>query len=268
MKNIIGIDIGGSSVKIAVGSERMQYPADGSRETLENAVKAVLQRGDISADSLDGIAATGVGSSVLGDRFLDIPVKTFTEFECFGRGGQHLSGLDKALVVSMGTGTAFVRADGGTYVHLGGSGVGGATLCGLSELITGEKSISEITGMIGRGKTSAVDLTVGDIAGGAVGSLSEDVTAANFGKKLLSRDKNDIAAGLANMIFQTAGVMAAFACKDTDLEKAVFVGSMTEIPEGREMLKAVGKLHDMEFIVPDGGAYAGALGAILLYQSE
>lgn len=265
MKNILGIDMGGSSVKVVFGDERVQYPSDGSAETLENAVKKLLERGN---SRIDGIAATGVGSSVLGDDLMGIPIKFFSEFEAFGRGGQHLSGLDKALVVSMGTGTAFVRADGRNYVHLGGSGVGGGTLCGLSEIMTGEKSISAITGMIGKGRACAVDLTVGDIAGGAVGSLSADVTAANFGKKLLSNDKNDIAAGLANMIFQTAGVMAAFACKGTDLEKAVFAGSMTEIPEGREMLRAVGMLHSMEFIVPEGGAYAGALGAVLLYLNE
>ena len=117
--------------------------------------------------------------------------------------------------------------------------------------------------MISAGSAARVDLTIGDICKGDVGGLSPDVTAANFGKKVMSTDKNDIAAGLANMVFQTAGVMAALACKNTDCEHVVFVGAMTEIPEGREMLRAVGNLHGMTFDVPAGGTYAGALGAVL-----
>lgn len=199
----------------------------------------------------------------MADNFLGAPVTRFSEFECFGRGGQYLSGHNKALVVSMGTGTAFVSADGDTYIHLGGSGVGGGALSGLSELITGVRRSSEINKMISAGSAARVDLTIGDICKGDVGGLSPDVTAANFGKKVMSTDKNDIAAGLANMVFQTAGVMAALACKNTDYEHVVFVGAMTEIPEGREMLRAVGNLHGMTFDVPAGGTYAGALGAVL-----
>ena len=45
-----------------------------------------------------------------------------------------MSGLDRAVVVSMGTGTAYVMADKGRVSHLGGTGVGGGTLLGLSGL--------------------------------------------------------------------------------------------------------------------------------------
>lgn len=261
--------MGGSSVKIIASDENIniiakkQYPSDGSIDTLTSAVLEMLESAGIDRSSIARAAAAGVGTSVLGETFLGVPVKIFSEFESFGRGGQYLGRTDKALIVSMGTGTAFVRAEGRKYIHLGGSGVGGGTLNGLSELTTGISDIHCIHEMISKGSAAAVDLTVGDICKGVCGTLSADVTAANFGKKAMSRNKDDIAAGLANMIFQTAGVMAGLACSGTDIDKAVFVGSMTEIPEGREMLRAVGGLYNMEFAVPDGGAYAGAVGAVL-----
>ncbi len=272
MKYYLGIDMGGSSVKLIAADKdmniaaRAQYPSDESLETLTATAEKMLSEAGISAEDIVCAAAAGVGVSVLDSEFMGAPVRIFSEFESFGRGGQYLSGCDRILVVSMGTGTAFVRADGTCYTHLGGSGVGGGALNGLSALLTGASGIAEIRRLISSGNTSEVDLTVGDICKGQCGSLSADVTAANFGKKKMSQDKADITAGLANMIFQTAGIMAGLACKGTDLEKAVFVGSMTEIPEGREILRAVGVLHNMEFKVPDNGAgvYAGAMGAVLL----
>ena len=251
MQFYLGIDMGGSAVKLIAASVnngtldvlgRTSYPSGESVERLENEARKLISELGLSEKDIVGAALTGVGASDVADNFLGAPVTRFSEFECFGRGGQYLSGHNKALVVSMGTGTAFVRADGDTYIHLGGSGVGGGALSGLSELITGVRRSSEINKMISAGSAARVDLTIGDICKGDVGGLSPDVTAANFGKKVMSTDKNDIAAGLANMVFQTAGVMAALACKNTDYEHVVFVGAMTEIPEGREMLRAVGNL--------------------------
>ncbi len=96
---------------------------------------------------------------------------------CFGRGAQYISGHSKTLAVSMGTGTAFVLADGEKYNHPGGSGVGGGTLTGL---ITGKTESAEINRMILCGN------------------------AANAGKKTVSRNESDIAAGIANVIFPNA----------------------------------------------------------------
>lgn len=275
MKIYIGIDMGGSSVKLIAADENMNivskavYPSDDSRDTLDNKVKAMVNNTENA--EIIGIAATGVGAAVIGDSLMGVPVRYFTEFESFGRGGQHLSGKSKALIVSMGTGTAFVRADGESYTHLGGSGVGGGTLAGLMTLITGNCDNSTVNSMISAGDTTVVDLTVGDITKGDCGGLAPYVTAANFGKKNLSKgcvDNNHIAAGLANMVFQTAGVMAALCCKGTDLDCAVFTGAMAGIPFGAEILKGVAGLHDTEFIIPENGVYSGALGAVLLFAER
>ena len=137
MQFYLGIDMGGSAVKLIAASVnngtldvlgRTSYPSGESAERLENEARKLISELGLSEKDIVGAALTGVGASDVADNFLGAPVTRFSEFECFGRGGQYLSGHNKALVVSMGTGTAFVSAAGDTYIHLGGSGVGGGAL--------------------------------------------------------------------------------------------------------------------------------------------
>ena len=166
MQFYLGIDMGGSAVKLIAASVnngtldvlgRTSYPSGESAERLENEARKLISELGLSEKDIVGAALTGVGASDVADNFLGASVTRFSEFECFGRGGQYLSGHNKALVVSMGTGTAFVRADGDTYIHLGGSGVGGGALSGLSELITGVRRSSEINKMISAGSAAPFD---------------------------------------------------------------------------------------------------------------
>ena len=53
------------------------------------------------------------------------------EFHAIGKGGLFLTGLTRAIIVSMGTGTAFIIADQNGEKHIGGTGIGGGTLLGL-----------------------------------------------------------------------------------------------------------------------------------------
>ena len=264
----LGTDIGGSAVKLVAADEkgnilaRRKYAADGSGEKLENETRKMLSEAHIAVPP-SHIFLTGAGSDIAENRFENIPRTCFEEFVCFGRGAVALSGIDKAVIVSIGTGTAFVIADKNKYTHIGGSGVGGGTLTGLAGLTVNVTDNDKLNSLISAGTPAKVDLTMGDICKGTLGGLAADVTAANFGSRHMSHDPADIAAGISNMIFQTAGVMAAFACKGTDITNAVFVGAMTEIPEGKAVLEAVGQLHGLTFTVPENGAYAGALGAIL-----
>ena len=264
----LGIDAGGSAVKLICTDEccnilaKRKYNTDGSGERLEAECFDMLSEAEISEKPCH-IFLTGAGSDIAEGRFDGIPRSYSEEFGCFGRGGQWLSGIDRAVIVSMGTGTAFVFADNDKYTHISGSGVGGGTLSGLAELMINVRDSGELNRLISEGKPARVDLTMGDICKGTLGGLAADVTAANFGGRNMSREPADIAAGISNMIFQTAGVMAAFACKGTDITNAVFVGAMSEIPEGKAVLRAVGGLHGLTFTVPEGGAYAGAIGAVL-----
>jgi len=96
------------------------------------------------------IVLTGVGASYLQGMY-DIPTKRVDEFLAIGLGGLRMAGLDSAIIVSVGTGTALVRAEGGNITHLGGSGVGGGTLQKLAGRFAGASSFETITAMAAKG---------------------------------------------------------------------------------------------------------------------
>lgn len=128
------------------------------------------------------IALTGVGASYVTGDIYGIPTQEVAEFTAVGTGGLALSGQEQAVVVSMGTGTAFVWAERGQPVrHLCGSGVGGGTLAGLCSRLCGTRKYDQIVKLAQEGSVSAIDLTVGDITQGNHPSLPLDITAANFG---------------------------------------------------------------------------------------
>ena len=263
MKRHIGADLGGSAVKLVCTDRdmnilaRRRYVTDGNSDTFESELNELLLDAKTELSDTE-ICAAGVGSGLL--KSLPLKARYISEFEAFGRGGRILSGLDEALVVSIGTGTAFVSVRDDTYTHLGGTGIGGGTMCGLSLLLTGEKNIFNIKDMASRGNKHAADLTVGDISIGAAGDMA-DLTASNFGKADIDLSGDDIAAALANMVYESIGVMSAFCCKSAGFGKAVFVGAMSDLTMAEGILSAVGKLHSLDFIVPDNGAFAGAIGA-------
>ena len=128
-----------------------------------------------------------------------------------GRGGCRLAGVERAIIVSMGTGTALVAVDGEKCVHLGGSGVGGGSLLGLCDKMIGVRSVEHIVAMAQRGRLSNVDLTIGDITEGVLSGMGSEITASNFGKLSDVASSDDLAMGVANLVFQTIGMFAVFA---------------------------------------------------------
>ncbi len=140
--------------------------------------------------------------------------------------------MSEALVVSMGTGTAFIRSSLiNGFSHIGGSGVGGGTIMGLCSRLTCAQHFDTITKLAERGNLSQVDLMVKDIFQGAISTLPADLTAANFGHWADSATEEDTALGVLNMVFQTVGMMAVFACRNDTTRDVVLTGSLTEIPQ-------------------------------------
>ena len=173
-RTIVGIDVGGSTTKIvgfgpdgglispifvrATDPVTSAYGAFG-RFTSENG----LSLGDI-----DRVMMTGAGSGFVTSPIFSLECRSVTEFKCIGLGGLYLSGLDEAIVVSMGTGTAIIHArrtpDGAVTDYLGGTGVGGGTLVGLSRKLINIDNIAHIEQLCEGGDLSKVDLRVRDIS--------------------------------------------------------------------------------------------------------
>ena len=130
------------------------------------------------------------------------------EFSAIGIGGTSLAKKDRALVVSLGTGTAIVSVNGAKIDHVSGTGLGGGTLRGLSKHMLGVSTFETLEKLAERGDLSRVDLTVRDIAGGAIGELPPGTTASNFGKISADATAEDKALAIMNMIVEVISVLS------------------------------------------------------------
>ncbi len=264
----VGLDIGGSTTKI-VGVDDGAAPicvTVRASDPVTSAAGAVGKFLSIAAKKMadiERLAVTGVGAAAIGTDVLGIEIVSVDEFRAIGLGGLRLSGESRALVVSVGTGTAFVRAEGRDISHIGGSGVGGGTIIGLCSRLAGISDFEAIVEAAAGGRLENVDLALGDIARIAVGNLPPDATASNFGKISERASPEDLAAGVVNMVFQTVGMIAVMAARAEGCSCAVMVGKSTRLPMARAVLSWISSLYDIRFVVPELAEYATAIGAAL-----
>lgn len=273
MKVIIGIDIGGSTTKIVGFSPdgrlcgKLKVQASDQTTCMYGALGHFLNAENLRLEDISKIILTGVGASFITEDIYGIPTFKAAEFEAIGRGGLKLAGLKSALVVSMGTGTAFIRAEDGKAEHLGGSGVGGGTLVGLATLLLQERDISLVSKMAKGGDAGNLDLLIRDIFCGSVSSLPPELTAANFGSIKSGASDSDTAAALFNLVFQTIGMLSVFACRGTSNKDIVLVGSLAGLPQAAEIFSLMSRLYEVNFILPKDAVFATAIGAVIPYLS-
>lgn len=273
MKNIIGIDIGGSTTKIIGYRDSgifspLLVKANDPKASLFGAFGKFLSENNLKIDDVDKIMVTGVGASCLTEDLFGIPTRRIEEFNAIGAGGLYLSNLKKAIIVSMGTGTAFVAAEGDKARHLGGTGVGGGTLLGLSNRILNVRSFDDLIKTAKEGNLGNVDLSIQDISKSEMETLPQHITASNFGKISDLASQSDLALGIINLVFQTIGVMAMFASRKEGTENVVLTGNLTHVPQVHEIFDIMAKLYNINFIIPEHSEYATATGAALLFDKE
>jgi len=271
-KVVIGVDIGGSTTKIcgfSTGAKELIAPifikASDQTASIYGALGKFCSDNAISLDQVEKIYMTGVGSTFINKPLYGIPTRRVAEFNSIGLGGIYLSGLPRAIVVSMGTGTAIVKAEGDECEHLGGTGVGGGTLTGLSKRLLGMEEYDHIIELAASGNLSNVDLWVEDIMSGDRGGLPAHMTASNFGRVSDVTSRADLALGIINMVFETAGMMGVFASKKYGIKDIVVTGILTTIPQSRPLLNELGRLQGMNFIIPDMSQFGTVIGSALHY---
>ncbi len=271
MAVILGIDIGGSTTKIVglredksvIAMDRVK--AEGPLTSLYGALGSFMTHNKLQLKDINRIVLTGVGASYVEGDIYGIPTVKVEEFTAVGTGGLALSGRSRAVVVSMGTGTAFIWADHNTgeMVHLGGSGVGGGTLAGLCSLLCGARQFEQIKKLSNQGNISKIDLNVGDITQQGYSTLPLDITAANFGNVSDDATHSDIATGIVNMIFQSIGTIAVMACKAQKCDTVVLTGFMTVLDLCRPCFDLFTRLHGIQFVIPENATFATCIGAAL-----
>jgi type II pantothenate kinase len=265
---IIGIDIGGTTTDI-VGLldgdllNPLTVKADDPVTSAAGALGKFLEVNNFALENVRLIAATGVGAGKIQERLFGIPVINVDEFDAIGTAGLFLSGLQEAVVVSMGTGTAVVVVKDGQAKHWGGSGVGGGTLVGLARRMLNITTIHTLIDKAGKGRLENVDLTVGDIAGGSLDKLPASITASNFGKMADEATDEDIAYAIFNLVAQTIGVMSIAAARSEQLNNIILTGKLSGISLMKNILEKVADLYATKFLIPKHADFATAIGAAL-----
>lgn len=90
------------------------------KEEPKKLLKKFIENNNIEPRSIEAIIITGVGT-IEEQEFLKIPVLYIDEFKAIGLGGLTASNKQNAIIASIGTGTAFIRANKNEIKHLGGS---------------------------------------------------------------------------------------------------------------------------------------------------
>lgn len=255
---IIGIDAGASALKLAgMKSGELvfsHYEPRGRRKISE-----------LLPDGVTELVVTGVGTDSCGALELGLPVRRVSELEAIGCGGCFLAKRERAVVMSFGTGTAFVLAENGGYRHLGGSGVGGGTLAGLGEHFLGIHDVNALDELALKGDTYMVDLTVGDLFEGSE-TLDTRMTASNLAKHNPEATRADWAAGLVNLVLQAVGSMAVIACGGHGVKTVIVTGAASRVPLAPPVYAHFQRVYGIEFILPQNAELATAIGAVLIAE--
>lgn len=276
MRTIIGIDIGGSTTKIIGFREEGEVKhwleplvivANDPLTATYGAFGRFADENRLALSDVSRVMITGVGASHVKNDLYGLDCRRVEEFQCIGRGGSFLSGLEDTLIVSMGTGTAIVHAmHGGAYEYIGGTGVGGGTLMGLSRLMLNADTVSELEALADGGDLDKIDLKIKDLVqGDALSGLSRDLTASNFANIALGATKDDIALGIMNLVFETVGMVSIFAARSRGVKNIVLTGNVTTIPQCIKKYEEFNNLgYGVNFVIPERSGFATAIGAALI----
>ena len=271
---IIGIDIGGSTTKI-VGFDTSSAEKTLIRPILVRATDPItsiygafgkfLDQNGLTLGDVKKVMVTGAGSSYMSKPIYGLPSEKIAEFKSIGLGGLYLSGLDRAIIASCGTGTALVYAEEGMEPdYLGGTGVGGGTLVGLSKKMLNMDNVDHIAELAKSGSLDRVDLKIKDITkSDIVPGFSDIMTASNFGQVSDLATRADIACGIINMVFETIGMISIFAARNYKIRDVVLTGNLSQVPQAETVFKTLNRMFDMNFIIPENSAFGTVIGAAL-----
>ncbi|MBQ7377391.1 MAG: type II pantothenate kinase [Clostridia bacterium] len=273
MQVVIGIDVGGSTTKIVGfrenkgGTPSLMSPlfvrATDPVTSIYGAFGRFVAENGLSLLDIKKVMMTGVGSSHITKPLYDLPCEAVSEFRSIGLGGLYLSGLSDALVVSLGTGTAIVHAKAGCEPkYLGGTGVGGGTLMGLSKKMLGIEQIEHLETLAEGGDLSNIDLRISDVSR-RMPDMPTDLTASNFGKLSDIASGKDVALGIINMVFETVAMVSLFAARSIGVKDIVLLGNLTSVRYAREIFPTLSRIFDVNFIIPENSQFGTVIGTAL-----
>lgn len=270
MAVILGIDVGGSTTKI-VGIENgeLKSPlfitATDPVTSLFGAFGKYLYDNRITLKDIEQIILTGVGSAYINTPIYGCSTAKTDKFIANALGAKYQSGFNRLIAVSMGTGTSFIQIEGDDIKHLGGTGIGGGTLQGLSRLMLKSHDIHQVVELAKNGDIANINLQIKDICNQPLPNLPMEATASNFGKAESNAPEKDIATGIVYLVLQAIGSAAHLAGLNSGIKDYVLIGNLSTLPQCREIFNSMEALYGIRFHIPPYSEYRTALGAALSY---
>lgn len=268
---IIGIDVGISTTKI-VGlrdgkpTAPIRITAADPITSLYGAFGKYLHDNNIMLGNVEHVMLTGVGAAYVKNDVYGLATSRCDEFVADALGARYESHIDHAIVVSMGTGTSFVMCDGDEIHHIGGIGIGGGTLQGLSRIMLNTDDIKQVSALAMQGDISHVNLLIGDISAQPLPGLPMEATASIFARAQNDASREDIACGIILMVLQSIGSATVLAAQGTSCRDMVLIGNLSLLPQCKEVFPALEKLYNVRFHIPKYSEYCTAIGAALAYS--
>lgn len=275
MKKIaIGIDVGISTTKIVGIDEKgmvispIRIKATDPITSLYGAFGKYLHDNKIKLDEVEHVMLTGVGAAYIDEHIYGLPTSKSEEFIADGLGAKYESKLDRMIVVSMGTGTSLVKCDGENIKHIGGIGIGGGTLAGLSRIMLKTDDIKQITNLAKDGDVSKINLLIKDISAKPLPGLPMSAVASLFSNAKTNASREDIAKGLIWMVLQCIGSATILSSLESGIKDFVLIGNLSLLPLCREVYPAMEKVYGVRFHVPKYSEFCTAIGAALDYKRQ
>ena len=268
---VIGIDVGISTTKI-VGINKdgivispLRIKATDPITSLSGAFGKYLYDNKISLNEVEQVMLTGVGAAYINTPIYGLPTNKAEEFIADGLGARYETDLERMIVVSMGTGTSLVRCDGDNIKHIGGIGIGGGTLQGLSRILLKTDDIKQVSTLAMQGDISNINVLIGDISAQPLPGLPMDATASLFGNAKSNASREDIALGLICMVLQSIGSGTILSSLGSGIKEFVLIGNLTLLPQCKEVFPAMERLYHVRFRIPKNSEFCTAIGAALYY---
>ena len=273
-KIVIGIDVGISTTKIVGIDEKgmvispIRIKATDPITSLYGAFGKYLHDNKIKLDEIEHVMLTGVGAAYIDEHIYGLPTSKSEEFIADGLGAKYESKLDRMIVVSMGTGTSLVKCDGENIKHIGGIGIGGGTLAGLSRIMLKTDDIKQITNLAKDGDVSKINLLIKDISAKPLPGLPMSAVASLFSNAKTNASREDIAKGLIWMVLQCIGSATILSSLESGIKDFVLIGNLSLLPLCREVYPAMEKVYGVRFHVPKYSEFCTAIGAAIDYKRQ
>lgn len=268
MKTVIGIDVGSSTTKIVgIKDGEIRSPmfitAKDPISSLFGAFGKFLYDNHIELDDVEKVMLTGAGSAFVNTPLYGLPTAKADEFIADGLGAKYGSDIPRTIVVSMGTGTSLVQIEGDSIRHIGGIGLGGGTLQGLSRLLLKTDNFKEVSALAQKGDVSQINLQIRDISAHPLQGLPLDATASLFAKAQSNASEEDIAVGIICMVLQAIGSAAILSALNSGIKDFILIGNMTKLAQCRILFPKMEKIYGVRFHIPKYAEYRTAIGAAL-----